>query len=158
MSIEQILKYSGGLILLILTFIQITPIKINPWTWIGKTLGKWLNQALVEEIKTIKKTQETDKEENEKRFSAIEKSHLEFREYYKQDDAKSARRRILNCADELRRGIEHSQEFFDDVMDDISYYNNYCSEHPNFKNMKAVVAIEFIKETYQNCLKENNFL
>lgn len=158
MSVEQILKYSGGLLFLILTFIQVTPIKINPWSWIGKTIGRCINQDLVNEIKTIKKTQQTDKEENEKRFSALEKSHLEFREYYKQDDAKSARRRILNCADELRRGIEHSKEFFDDVMDDISYYNNYCSENPTFKNMKAVVAIEFIKETYQHCLKENKFL
>ena len=158
MSLEQILKYSGGILLLILTFIQITPIKINPWTWIGRCIGKVLNQDLVNEIKTIKKTQQEDKEENEKRFSALETSHLEFREYYKQDDAKSARRRILSCADELRRGIEHSQEFFDDVLDDISYYNHYCKDNPNFKNMKAVVAIEFIKETYQHCLKENKFL
>ena len=95
MSLEQILKYSGGILLLILTFIQITPIKINPWTWIGRCIGKVLNQDLVNEIKTIKKTQQEDKEENEKRFSALETSHLEFREYYKQDDAKSARRRIL---------------------------------------------------------------
>lgn len=158
MSVEQIVKYSGGILLLLLTFIQISPIKINPWSWFGKVIGKALNQELVEEIKNIKKVQNDDHEENEKRFSALEKAHLEFQEYYKEDDAKSARRRILSCADELRRGVEHSQEFFHDVLDDISYYNNYCDEHPKFKNMQAVVAIEFIKETYQHCLKENKFL
>lgn len=158
MSIEQMLKYSGGILLLLLTFIQVTPIKLNPWTWIGKTIGKCLNQDLVTEIKNIKKIQHEDQEENERRFSALEKVQLEFQSYYKQDDAKSARRRILSCADELRRGVKHSQEFFDDVLEDISYYNNYCTENPKFKNMKAVVAIEFIKETYHHCLKENNFL
>lgn len=158
MSVEQIVKYSGGILLLLLTFIQISPIKINPWSWIGKGIGKVLNQDLVNEIKNIKKVQHDDQEENDRRLSTLENSQKEFQAYYKEDDAKSARRRILSCADELRRGVEHSQEFFDDVLQDISYYNNYCKENPGFENMKAVVAIEFIKETYQHCLKENKFL
>ena len=158
MSVEQIVKYSGGILLLLLTFIQISPIKINPWSWIGKGIGKVLNQDLVNEIKNIKKVQHDDQEENDRRLSALENAQKEFHAYYKEDDAKSARRRILSCADELRRGVEHSQEFFDDVLQDISYYNNYCKENPGFENMKAVVAIEFIKETYQHCLKENKFL
>ena len=158
MSIEQMLKYSGGILLLLLTFIQVTPIKINPWTWLGKCIGKAINQDIVGEIKAVKQTQQDDQKENNRRFSAIEKSQKEFQEYYKQDDAKSARRRILSCADELRIGVHHSQEFFDDVLEDISYYNNYCTENPEFKNMKATVAIELIKETYHECLKENKFL
>lgn len=158
MSVEQIVKYSGGILLLLLTFIQISPIKINPWSWIGKGIGKVLNQDLVNEIKNIKKVQHDDQEENDRRLSSLENAQKEFQAYYKEDDAKSARRRIISCADELRRGVEHSQEFFDDVLQDISYYNNYCKENPDFENMKAVVAIEFIKETYQHCLKENKFL
>lgn len=158
MSLEQIVKYSGGILLLLLTFIQISPIKINPWSWIGKGIGRVLNQDLVNEIKNIKKLQHDDQEKNEKRLSVLETAQKEFQAYYKEDDAKGARRRILSCADELRRGVEHSQEFFDDVLQDISYYNNYCKENPDFENMKAVVAIEFIKETYQHCLKENKFL
>lgn len=158
MSVEEVLKYSGGILLLVLTFIEITPIKLNPWTWIAKGIGKALNQDLVKEIKSIDENHKKDQRENEARLSVLENSQSEFEKYYKQDDAKSARRRILSCADELRRGVEHSQEFFDDVLEDISYYNNYCAENPDFKNMKAVVAIEFIKETYHNCLKENNFL
>ena len=144
--------------MLLLTLIEITPIKINPWSWIAKTIGKALNQDLVNEVKEIQSTHKKDQKENEIRLDALENSQSEFEKYYKRDDAKSARRRILNCADELRRGVEHSQEFFDDVLDDISYYNNYCKENPDFENMKAVVAIEFITETYHKCLKNNNFL
>lgn len=158
MTVEEIIKYSGGILLLLLTLIEITPIKINPWSWIAKTIGKALNQDLVNEVKEIQSTHKKDQKENEIRLDALENSQSEFEKYYKRDDAKSARRRILNCADELRRGVEHSQEFFDDVLDDISYYNNYCKENPDFENMKAVVAIEFITETYHKCLKNNNFL
>ena len=158
MTVEEIIKYSGGVLLLLLTLVEITPIKINPWSWIAKTIGKALNQDLVNEMKDMRETHRRDQQKNEERFESLEKSHSEFENYYKQDDAKSARRRILSCADELRRGVEHSQEFFDDVLDDISYYNNYCSENPKFKNMKAVLATEFIEETYHQCLKENKFL
>lgn len=158
MSVEQIIKYSGGILLLLLTFVEISPIKINPWSWIGKGIGKALNQDLIKEMKEIETKHKDDQKENEERFNALERSQSEFEKYYKQDDAKSARRRILSCADELRRGVEHSQEFFDDVLEDISYYNSYCKENPDFENMKAVVAIEFIKETYHKCLKDNDFL
>lgn len=158
MSVEEILKYSGGALLLLLTFVEIVPIKINPWSWIAKKIGKALNQEIVEEVKALQTEHKEDQRENERRLTIVENSQSEFEKYYKQDDAKSARRRILSCADELRRGVEHSQEFFDDVLEDISYYNNYCKENPDFENMKAVVAIEFITEAYHNCLKENNFL
>lgn len=158
MTLDEILKYSGGAILLLLTFIEIVPIKINPWSWIASKLGKALNKDLLQEMKDIQESHKKDQEENEKRLQAVENTQLEFEKYCKRDDAKTARRRILRCADELRMGIEHSQEFFDDILDDVSCYNNYCLENPDFKNMKAVVAIEFIKDTYQNCLKENKFL
>ncbi|MEI4872652.1 hypothetical protein Q8G47_28405, partial [Klebsiella pneumoniae] len=66
--------------------------------------------------------------------------------------------RILRASDELRLGIEHSHEYFKDILDDISFYNNFCDQHHDFKNMQAVAAIEFVTETYQKCLKENKFL
>lgn len=158
MTLEEIVKYSGGAILLLLTFVEIVPIKINPWSWIASKLGKALNKDLLQEMKDLQEAHKKDQEENDKRLRAVENTQSEFEKYYKRDDAKSARRRILSCADELRRGVEHSQEFFDDVLEDISYYNNYCKENPDFENMKAVVAIEFITETYHKCLKDNDFL
>lgn len=158
MTLEEVAKYGGGILFLLLTFIEIVPVKINPWSWIAKKIGKALNQELIDEVREIDSTRKKDQEENENRLTNLETSQSEFEKYYKRDDAKSARRRILSCADELRRGVEHSQEFFDDVLEDISYYNNYCKENPDFENMKAVVAIEFITETYHKCLKDNDFL
>lgn len=158
MPLDQIFRYSGGGLLILLTLIQISPIKINPWSWLGKVIGKALNNDVLEKMKELKQSQEAYQKITDKRLEDIEKDRKGFLDYQRECEAKNARRRILEAADELRLGIEHSQEYFRDILDDISFYNNFCREHRDFKNMQAVAAINFVTETYQNCLKVNKFL
>lgn len=66
--------------------------------------------------------------------------------------------RILTASDEIRRNVKHSEEFYDQINDDISKYNHYCSSHPGFQNNKAIHAISNINRAYQECLKNNDFL
>lgn len=74
-------------------------------------------------------------------------------------EAKQSRRRILRAADEIRNGMTHSQEFFDDVLEDIDNYKKYTKMHEDtFINGKAQAAIELIEKTYRTCLEKNNFL
>ena len=35
MSTKELLTGSGGILLVILTLLQITPIQINPWSWLA---------------------------------------------------------------------------------------------------------------------------
>lgn len=72
--------------------------------------------------------------------------------------AVDARTRILQASDEIRRGVEHSQESFDQLHEDITLYNNYCSAHEKFENNKAVNAIANINNAYQKRLEKNDFL
>ncbi len=74
------------------------------------------------------------------------------------DKAYEARRRILEFADEIRRGIKHSLEHFNDILDDITYYTTYCNDHPKFQNDKAVRSIQRIEEVYDECMRNNDFL
>ena len=74
------------------------------------------------------------------------------------DDADECRTRILRFADELRRNVKHSEEFFNQILADISHYKNYCRTHPDYKNDKAVNAIAKIENVYQKCMEENSFL
>ena len=74
------------------------------------------------------------------------------------DKAYEARRRILQFADEIRRGIRHSMEHFNDILDDITYYTTYCNDHPKFQNDKAVRSIQRIEEVYDECMRNNDFL
>lgn len=71
---------------------------------------------------------------------------------------KQCRTRILRFSDEVIRGMEHTEEHFNDVLDDITDYTRYCNEHKDFKNEKAVLAIENVKQAYRWCAENDKFL
>lgn len=75
-----------------------------------------------------------------------------------QDKATTSRYRILRFADEIGHGIKHSKEHFDQILEDITEYERYCNDNPDYKNNKAVLAIENIKRVYQICTNEGTFL
>lgn len=75
-----------------------------------------------------------------------------------ESDAKQARRRIIDFSDECRRGTRHSEEHFDNVLEDIDAYEKYCAAHPQFENRKAVQSIRFIVEIYDECKRKNDFI
>jgi len=73
-------------------------------------------------------------------------------------EAKNARRRILRFNDELLRKVDHSKEYFDDILSDVDTYEEYCEDHHGFQNGKAVMAIENIRRCYRLCVEEDKFL
>ena len=74
------------------------------------------------------------------------------------EGADSARRNILLFDDELRRGEEHSEESFNQVLDDIKHYRDFCRDHEDYENDKAVNAIEHINHCYKQIKAENKFI
>lgn len=68
-----------------------------------------------------------------------------------------ARTHILRFDDELMNGMDHSQEYFRQQLDDIDTYEKYCDSHPDFRNSYAVLAIEHIRNTYQTLLEKHEF-
>lgn len=74
------------------------------------------------------------------------------------ENADEARRSILSFDDELRRGMEHSEESFNQVLQDVKYYRNFCRTHADYENDKATSAIAHIRETYQRVKNENKFI
>lgn len=65
-----------------------------------------------------------------------------------------ARTHILRFSDELKNGVEHSEEYFRQQLDDCDVYENFCETHPEFKNSYTEIANRHIKETYERLLKE----
>mgnify|MGYP003290354491 CR=1 FL=1 len=112
--------------------VEIVPIKINPWKFILGIIGKALNQDLTTEVKAIRKEFDAHKAIVEKRY------------------ADSCRTRIIRSADEARHDIKHSKEYWDQVLSDIDEYERYCRAHPDYKNHKAVNAIEKIMDLYRS--------
>ena len=151
MLIEQLKGVGLGNIVVIgvilASFIQISPIKVDPWTSFFKWIGKLMNGDLMDEIKSIKA------ELNDLRQKAENAEKQRDR-----DRAEDARRDILIFDDELRRGVEHSEELFNQTFESINLYKKFCSKNPDYENSKAVNAISNINNTYQRIKTENKFI
>ena len=98
-------------------------------------------------------------------LSQIKKELSEIRQDIKRLDEKGDRReaenrrvRILRFEDELQEERRHSKESFHQVLDDVSAYNDYCNEHPDFPNERTVATIAHIRAVYQERLEKHDFL
>lgn len=91
-------------------------------------------------------------------LAAIRKDITELHGYVDKIEVINARIRILDASDQIRRKVKHSEEYFNQINDDITLYNQYCDKNPGFKNNRAVHAIENINRVYAEALKSNDFL
>ena len=139
-AIKQIFLGGGGAVIIIMTLIQITPIKINPWSWIAKKIGRAINGEVLDEVQTVKKELADHKAKSEERHATLCRAH------------------ILRFGDDVLHGIPHSKEGYDNILLDIDSYEEYCDNHPGYKNNVAIETIKHIKNTYQKHLQEDSFL
>ena len=147
MSIQDLLMYGGGAAFVLLSIVEIAPIKINPWSALAKWLGRAFN---AEVIKTMNEIKESQKETSEKLENHIKADD--------QREADKCRARILKFNNELLRGIPHTKEDFIEALKDIDDYERYCKEHKDYENGRAVHAIANIDRIYDDRLKKNDFL
>lgn len=77
---------------------------------------------------------------------------------YEEAKAKAARYRILRFYDELCEGKRHSESHFEDILDDIDFYEDYCDAHPQFHNNRGHAAMEHVKEIYRKVKTKGGFL
>ena len=138
-------ELSGNIAIVLLALsvvVQITPIKLNPWTWIARKVGKAINHDEIEKI------------------NRIDSTLTNLRNAVDERDAKRDRETILDFGDDLifdpdRR---HSKDRFDNVVQHITEYNAYCDTHPEFKNNMTEATTKLILTTYEKCMKEHLFL
>ena len=125
MSMKEIIGGGGGLLLVLMTLVQIAPVKVNPWSWLARAVGRAINAEVIKKLD----------------------DHITM------DDRRCAdghRTRILHFNNELLRDIDHTKE--------IDAYEEYCREHPEYPNNRAVLAIKNIQEVYMERLKLHDFL
>lgn len=131
---SQVISIPGvktALVVVLLSIVEICPIKINPWSWVGGLIGKLLG------IKSV-----SDK------VDAIEKKVDE-------NQATTIRVRILRYTDEVQNNVPHSKDSWNQVMDDIRRYELYTTEHPEFINNITVASINHLKKTYEELLEKH---
>lgn len=140
MSIQEILLGGGGVLLFVMSVVQIAPIEIKPWSAIARAFGRAINAEVLRDLKTVKQDL-TD--------------HIRIDG---ERDADEHRARILRFNNELLRDIPHTKEEFIDVLADIDFYERYCRDHENYKNNRAGHAIANISRVYDDRLREHDFL
>ena len=84
----------------------------------------------------------------------IEKKIDTLSERVEENQAILARTHILRFSDELKNGVEHSNEYFRQQLDDCDTYDRFCQTHPEFKNSYTEIANKHIKDTYERLTKE----
>ena len=103
------------------------------------------------------------KDKQDQIISEINEMKSELNKHIENDEkhrADMSRARILRFSDELRRGISHSEESFNNILEDIDNYISYCTQHESvYINSKANAAIRNIKTTHDKCIRgEMDFL
>lgn len=147
MSIQEILLNGGGLLVILLTVVQIAPIKINPWSALAKALGRAINADVLKELNDVKATQKETQDRLNKHIRVDDER-----------DADKHRERILQFNNELLRDIPHTREDFIEILGEIDKYEQYCREHPEYPNSRAVHAIANIGRVYDDRLEKHDFL
>lgn len=136
-----------SILLLVLSFVQIAPIKINPWSWLARHFGRAVNGEVMAELKS----QKEDLNGIHKEVDALRRCNGKRR-------ADDARNRILRFDDELRRGMPHSLEFWRQIIRDCDFYVEYCKKNDDYINGTADSAIKNIRTTYDVVKEKNAFI
>ena len=125
---------------LLLSLIQIAPLKLDPWT----TLFGWIGRKMTGDLS--------------RKIDALEKKLDGLEQKEDRRDAVNKRVRILRFEDELQSDARHSKDSFDQVLSDITDYDQYCTAHPKFRNNQTSATVEHIKKVYSERLERRDFL
>lgn len=140
MSDQQIIEALICLMAALATVIEISPLKINPWTAIAKAIGRAINADVLTELKQTREKLDEHIRVDDERNADLRRTH------------------ILHFNNELIREIPHTKEDFIEILSDIDVYEAYCREHPDYKNNRAKHAIANIGREYDDRLRKHDFI
>lgn len=120
------------------TIFEIAPIKINPWTWLLKRIGRAMNGDLLQEIEHLKDDIATIKRDQE------------------EDNADNMRCRILDFASSCRRHEHHDAEEWNIIISLLKKYETYV-KYREIDNGVIEENALYLRELYHKRLVNNDF-
>lgn len=140
LTVGELVGYIALFLAGLATVVEKTSKTMKPLTYLARAIGRAINGEVIQEVKSLKtEIERMDHDAGERR-------------------AKDARARVLRFGDELLHDVRHSKEHFDDILQDISEYEKYCDEHPEFENDRMQITVKKIKIAYEKCWEEHSFL
>ena len=138
-TIKDSIPPIGIILIVILSCIQVSKIKLNPWDVILNWFGSKINAETKERLNNLeKKLDEHIKESNEKSLQ-------------------DTRTKILDFGNSCMNKQRHTKEEFEYVIKLCDDYESYI-ERNNVKNGVISSAIREIRRIYDKCRHNNSFL
>ena len=122
-----------ALLAVIMSIIQISPLKINPWDW----------------LKSIA--------DLPKRINDLSKELNNLRQEFYDDRAFRWRQMIISRAHRIEDGILLKKGEWEELIDTIDRYEAHCKLYPDFRNGYATSTIDYLQEEYKEVRKNNNY-
>lgn len=146
MSIGAIIGWAAGALAVLGTFVEVSKIKINPWSSLFRWIGKKMNAEVMEEIKELKKNDEEIRKEQEeiKRQQAI-------------DACDAIKTEVFGFYNECKRGLKHSEAEFNHIAQQNKKYEELL-EITKEPNGVYEMEFEFIMRIFKKAMAENDFL
>ena len=142
-SISSTLLFIG---FVLCTFVQISPIKINPWDillgWVGERFNSGINKRI---------------NEVNDRVDRLEKSIDNHIEKCDIEDWKKKRNYIVKFVNEGVNGTRHTKESFENVIALCDEYEDYVEQNPNIHNGVINGSISAIRMKYHEHLIKADF-
>lgn len=129
----------GFWLVVALTLVQISPIKINPWSYIVEWIAKTLNGELY------------------KKFDTLQIEIKNVKREFEMKNANDMRWDILDFANSCRNGRKHGKEEWEHVIDQLKRYESYVQEH-GIDNGVIEEDTKYLRAVYQRRCEKNDFL
>lgn len=124
--------------IVLMTLIQVSSIKVNPWDAVFKWIGNKLNADIRKEMSEVKK--ELD-------------AHIKAS---REKDLKDSRVNILDFCTSCINGQYHTKEQFEYMITQCDNYEKYIEEN-KIKNGVITSAIKEIRRRYEDCMRLGGF-
>ncbi|MBO5484891.1 MAG: hypothetical protein J5979_06750 [Lachnospiraceae bacterium] len=146
MSIGEIIAAISAGVLCLGTFIEVSKIKINPWS----SLFRWIGNSMMADVKAeLKEVKEEQKE--------LAKRQDELTRQRAIDAADRIKAEIFAFYNECQKGQRHSEGEFNHIIQQNKKYEKLIEET---KEPNGVYEAEYkyILGIYEKCQKEKDFL
>ena len=144
--INKLFENHGSLAVVLLCLVEVTPIKINPLSWVFKWIGSKANEELRAEVKYLRDGLHDARGELNSLISDVEQMKVD-----------SMRWDILTFANACHCGKRHTKEEWNHTISQCQEYEDYV-ERKNISNGVIVEETKYLRELYQGIIKENDFL
>ena len=125
----EILGWAALLLVIVMSLIEISPLKVNPWDSILGWFGKKTNGKLQEELKELKK---------------------QVQDMW----VATHRQSVLTFAREARAGVDHSSDEWTNILNIIADYEQFVNEK-HISNGIVKADSEYIRDLYQELSREH---